>query len=481
MKRSIERIPAPLWIIAGAILFWLAFSHAYLNYDTFYAMLWGQDILHGRLPDYEFAIAPTPHPLVTLISMAAVPFGSAADDILLGISFLAFAALVWCVFRLGSLAFGWPVGLLAAVIVATRQPLDSYAIRAYIDIPFAALVLYAALLEARLPKRGVPVLVLLAVAGLLRPEAWLFAGVYFLYIAWDAGWTRRIWLAALALSAPLLWALTDLLITGDPLHSLHGTSALDDELQRRRTLLDVPIAVPESLGYVLRIPVLIGAVVGAAFAWFYAKRKAAVLAVLILLNGVTFVALAVAGLPLLARYLLIAATVTAIFGSAGALGWLQLSKGKDRRAWAIAGFVVIALLVAFIPAQYSRLSRLHDTTVSRGEMQEDIRGLTEQADAKRYLDACQPIYTPNHRAVPMLRYWLEAPTNAVISAQTLDGPPRKGVMLAANTPQVRRVFVLDPRDRENLNAPVPKDFRKVAKNRSWALYASPSCLRSLQG
>ncbi len=287
-------------------------------------------------------------------------------------------------------------------------------------------------------------------------------------------------LAALTLSAPLLWSLTDLIITGDPLHSLHGTSSLADELERRRSLLDVPVAMPESLGYVLRVPVLIGAVAGVLFSWFYARRKASLLAALIVLNAATFTGLSIAGLPLLARYLIIAATATAIFASAGALGWLGLPHGKDRRNWTIVGAVVIALLVAFIPAQYSRLSKLRATTISRGQMSEDIRGLTEQKDAKSYLGTCRPIYTPNHRPVPMMRYWLEAPANAVISAQTLDGPPQKGVMLAANTPQVRRLFVLDPRDRENLNVRVPEGFRKVAKNRSWALYASPGCVSSVE-
>lgn len=480
MKQSIKRIPAPLWIVAGAALFWVAYPGGYLNYDTFYAMLWGQDLLHGSLPDYGFAVAPTPHPLLTLVSMAAVPFGTGADDVLLVISFLAFAALVWSVFRMGSLVFAWPVGLLAAAIIATRQPLDSYAIRAYVDVPFTALVVYSALLEAHRPKRGAPVLVLLALAGLLRPEAWLIAAAYFLYTAWDRPWQEWLKLGALAFLAPVLWALSDLAVTGNPLHSLQGTSELAGELERRRSLLDTPIAIPESLGYVLREPVLIGVIPGLVFSWIYARRKALIPAALVILNGVTFVALAIAGLPLLARYLLIAATMLAIFSGAGALGWINIPAGRARRWWGAVGAIVIVLLIAFIPAQYNRLSKLHDTTVSRGEMQEDIRLIVEQPDARRFLDVCRPVYAPNHRPVPMLRYWLEAPASVVVSAQTLDSPPTKGLLLTPNTPQVRRLFVLDPRDRENLNVPVPKDFRKVAKNSSWAIYASPDCLKDVR-
>ena len=46
------------------------------------------------------------------------------------------------------------------------------------DIPFIALVLWAVVLEARKPRRGPAVLVLLSVAGLLRPEAWLVSLAY---------------------------------------------------------------------------------------------------------------------------------------------------------------------------------------------------------------------------------------------------------------------------------------------------------------
>ena len=54
----LDRIAA----VIGALAFaW--FGHAFLNYDTFYALVWGGDLAHGRTPDYAVAVAPTPHPL----------------------------------------------------------------------------------------------------------------------------------------------------------------------------------------------------------------------------------------------------------------------------------------------------------------------------------------------------------------------------------------------------------------------------------
>ncbi len=45
-----RRIEVPVAFIAvGALVIWLAFGHGYANYDTFYALLWGDEIAHGAL------------------------------------------------------------------------------------------------------------------------------------------------------------------------------------------------------------------------------------------------------------------------------------------------------------------------------------------------------------------------------------------------------------------------------------------------
>ena len=87
-------------------------------------------------------------------------------------------------YRLGKATFGWVVGLVAALLLLSRLDFPFLAARGYIDIPYLALILWAAALEAQRPRRGGAVWVLLTLAGLLRPEAWLLAGVYGLWIAW---------------------------------------------------------------------------------------------------------------------------------------------------------------------------------------------------------------------------------------------------------------------------------------------------------
>ena len=76
---------------------------------------------------------------------------------------------------------------------------------------------------------------LLAAAGLLRPEAWVLAGLVLAVVPARAATCARGSRCSRSSSlAPLCWALVDLAVTGDPLYSLHATSKLAEELGRVR-------------------------------------------------------------------------------------------------------------------------------------------------------------------------------------------------------------------------------------------------------
>src|SRR3954449_12109148 len=91
------------WLAGGAIglAVFAWFGHAFLNYDTFYALVWGGDLAHGRTPQYGVPVAPTPHPLAELIGVILTPFGASAEDLMLAIGLVALGMLVVGVFRLG--------------------------------------------------------------------------------------------------------------------------------------------------------------------------------------------------------------------------------------------------------------------------------------------------------------------------------------------------------------------------------------------
>jgi hypothetical protein len=63
-----------------------------LNYDLAFALTWGQDVLAGRAPDFELALAPTAHPLTTGLGILAAPFSPQAG--VLAMHWTAYLSLV---------------------------------------------------------------------------------------------------------------------------------------------------------------------------------------------------------------------------------------------------------------------------------------------------------------------------------------------------------------------------------------------------
>src|SRR5438477_8805805 len=88
------------------------FGRTFLNYDTFYALVWGGDLAHGRTPEYSVPVAPTPHPLAEVVGIAVSPFRGSAEDLMLAFGLLGLGLLVVGVFRLGQQLFGAWAGVL---------------------------------------------------------------------------------------------------------------------------------------------------------------------------------------------------------------------------------------------------------------------------------------------------------------------------------------------------------------------------------
>ena len=122
---------------------------------------------------------------------------------------LGFGLLVWLTYRLGAELFHPWVGVVAALVVLTRPALERDALLGYQDTAFACVIVGAVLLEARRARRGEAVLGLLVLAGLMRPEAWVLGGLYFLWM-WPASDTPPPGPARRATAlAPLIWVASD--------------------------------------------------------------------------------------------------------------------------------------------------------------------------------------------------------------------------------------------------------------------------------
>jgi len=449
-------VRAAIGIPLGALVAFVLIGTGFLNYDTAYSLLWGGDLLHGHRPDFDVPIAPTPHPLATVLGMALTPFGEAGQTIWVVIAFLALGALAWVTYELGAHWFGPAAGVVAAVLILTRVPVLSFGVRAYFDIPYVVLVLGAILAQAR-QKDPRAVLGLLGLAGLLRPEAWGFALAY-------VAWKRELRLLPWALAAPVLWMAHDLVIAGNPLHSLLDTQGNAKDLQRITGLDDVPLTVPRRLGEILREPGLLGAAAGGILVLAFMRRRAALPIAAGFVAIGAFCVLAAAGLPILGRYLLLPAALLAVFAGAGAFGWRTLNQDHPwRTRWAVIGAAVLAAFVLFTPSQADRISRLRTSMHTQADILADLHDISDRI-------GCEPVTVPNHRPVPHIALWTGIAPADIVSAQLEQ--PASGSYVDPADERVERNFTLDPSDPKRLTAAVPPGFDEAARNRSWVLYAN---------
>ena len=447
---------AAIGIPLGAMVAFALIGTGFLNYDTAYSLLWGGDLLHGRTPDFDLPLTPTPHPLATALGMLLTPFGDFGQTLWVVIAFLSLGALAWTTYELGAHWFGAAAGLVAALLILTRVPVLSFGVRAYFDIPYVALVLGAILAEAR-GKDPRHVLVLLGLAGLLRPEAWGFAIVY-------VAWKRDARLIPYAAAAPVIWMAHDWILAGNPLHSLVDTQGNAKDLQRITGLDDVPLTVPRRLGEILREPGLLGAAAGGLLVLAFMRRKAALPIAAGFVSIGAFCVLAAVGLPILGRYLLLPAALLAVFAGAGVFGWRTLAADHPwRTRWAIIGAAVLAAFAVFTPAQVDRISSLRSAMHTQSDILADLHAISDEIP-------CEPVAVPNHRPVPHIALWTGIAPAEIVSAQLQQ--PTSGSYIDPANERVERNFTLDPSDPKRLTATTPRGFEETARNESWVLSAS---------
>ena len=482
---AMARIRFAAGVLLGAAALRLATANGLVNYDTLYTLVWGRELAHGdaarpRGRDRADAASARDARRASLLSpLSSLEIdglhGELAAAAVIGLAYVSLALLGWVVFALGREWFNAAAGVIAAAIVLTRVPVLDFGARAYVDIPYLVLVLAALLVETRRPRAGPPVLVLLALAGLLRPEAWLFS---FAYVAWllCAGRAlgarrggrepaRRVRdaapLLALAASGPLLWCLHDLLLTGDPLHSLTGTRDNAALLGRVTGLDNVPSALPRRIGEILREPVLLAAAGGGvlALAWHRDRRT----------------------------------RLGACGGRAGDRGVLRAGGGGaadhhplraarrnaagdlrrrrrvrlDGPAAGLAAHVVGAL-------RRARAARAAALRPQPGAAHRAPRRRAQPPGADpgrprrcRAATACRAgrWRCPTAARSRCWRCGSSSTRRAIVDAQA--GVPQRGTYLVPRTPKVAGDYILDRRDRDRAVAPPPPGFERRRQNASW--------------
>jgi hypothetical protein len=422
----LRAVPGATWarlgfaaLCAGALVGYFAFP-TYPTYDSFYALLWGRDLLHLQLPDFDVYRAPTEHPLAIAFGMLCSLFGQAGARLMVLGSIASFVALTAGLFRLTRLCFGPLVATLAALLMLTRLYDANLAAQGYLDLTYLALIVWATALEVERPRRGTPVFVLLALAGLLRPDAWVLTGVYWLWCVWPRSVSNgmRLRYLALAAIAPVVWVACDTLVTGDPLYSLHSTAVLAAELERTQGFTAVLAATWRYLVRIDKLPIVLGGLAGAALGiWLTPRRARVPLAVLALLLFV-YVAEGAAGASVIDRYMMGAAALLLPFCALAIGGWSLLRPGSLlRRVW-MAGGAALLVYGAVAAVSVTSLSGARTTLAYHDDFHEGLAVALHSPAVHTELARCPLLSLPDNKLIPDARWILDVSNQHEIVARS---------------------------------------------------------------
>jgi hypothetical protein len=470
----------------------------YPTYDSFYALLWGRDLLHLHLPDFSVYRGPTEHPLAIAFGMFCALFGQGGARLMVLGSIASFVALTAGIYRLTRLCFGTFVAVLAALLMLSRLFDANLAAQGYLDITYVALIVWAAALEVARARRGTPVFALLVLAGLLRPEAWVLGGAYWLWCTWPAlvawrarrplpaevGIGRLLGYAALVALAPLTWAALDAIVTGDPLYSLHSTAVLAAELERTQGFSAVISATWRYMVRIDKLPVVVGGIGGALLALWLTPRRARVpLATLALLLAV-YVAQGAAGASVIDRYMLGASALLLPFCALAIGGWSLLRSGsKVRRAWMAAGAALV-LYGALAAVSVTSLDNARTTLSYHEDFHEGLAQALHAPAVRAELRRCPLVSLPDNKLIPDARWILDttgqgdivarsqARADADAGVHTLQNRIRAGSV--AIYPLGAAVFqeaIVDVGD-DPLDQVPPAGFRRIYTSRYYAVYGN---------
>lgn len=473
-----RRLRAALIIIALAAALYVLWSPAAPNYDTAYALLWGRQILNGHLPTYAAAFAPTPHPLLIALGVFVAASGEHAYTLLVLLGCLTWGAFLYGIVRLGDALGSLVGGLVAAVLMATSGLVDNLGVTAEKDLPYVALLIGATTLEVRTRRRGVPVLIVLGLAGLIRPETWLLTGVYWVYLARPLSMTRRLGTLAVAAAPPTIWVLSDLAVTGQPAYSFTHTEEFGEALGRATGLHGANYLLGHQLADIVTWPVLLGGLLAIAWAVRRGKRMLLLPSVIAVLAGLTFVLQGLAELPLTDRLLLALATMLTLLCSNVVVMWTRRWREPDRRPAAVLGLVAVIATLAALPAQERRLASVRRSTQVEGRAYHDLRTLFASPPGAR-LRSCPrtTVYLFDRNAGAQIPYVLYSLYNGAAGRIVVNPTPRE----VSGTRPGGLLLEREQSDFATASPPTatvaksfvnPPAFSPVGRNATWAAWTA---------
>ena len=385
------------------------------TYDPWSWIVWGREVAHLDLVTTQ---GPSWKPLPVMFTTIFSFFGSAAPALWLVVARAGAIAAVVLAFRVArTLGGGIAGGVAAAVALAIAPWWIRNAMLGNSEGLIVAFLL--ATIDRHLAGDRRAAFLLAVCAGLLRPEAWPFLGLYGLWLLW-----RRQLPVALVLGAGAgvvaLWLLPELWGSGDLLRAAHRAKDVNPGAP---TFADDPArAVLRLGGDMLTGPLKVGLAAGAVMLVVRRDRALALI-----------VGLSIAWLGLVAymtsdgfsgnqRYLIAPIALLVVLGGAGA-GWaveqvlalLRRVAGAGVPRGVGYGVVVVAALAvgfAFASPSFQYLRPTMNSLKYQADLANELPDLVRDAGGAAALKRCGDPYTGAF-LVPVVAWYLHVHTGTV--------------------------------------------------------------------
>lgn len=455
------------FIVVIALLGWLLLRPSPIP-DSYWALIWGQEMLNGQLPQVDVPGAPSAHPLGVLVGTVVGLVGrTGAVGLFNGLVLLSLGGALVGIFRLSQVTFGTRVAWVALAAALCNFTLANVVMFSSLDVTAFALVVWAALLVAIRPRRGVAPLVLLGIAGLQRPEFWILSAAYWLYLAAPPGDRRRaVPLVLLAVAPVACWAAFDLLVANSFDKSLTQIQAVAEGTGERSApiLTQLAGAVPPSFP----VPLMPVALAGMALAFWMRERTAILPAAIAFLGALAVGVYFLADIIVVGRFLIIPSLMATLFIGYAVVGGIGR---QDRlgQAWRVGGILAGVLLLVAGVRQVDGVGQTRETLGddSRASAAEFTR-LIRQPRAARLLRRCTPVWTQSEN--PATLYLSGVNTRDYRLALTVPTLGKRGELPGRGVLVGGLPLQGLPESAGTYRLVVPPGFARVGAAGRWTLY-----------
>ena len=374
------------------------------TYDPWSWIIWGREIAGGELSTVD---GPSWKPLPVILTTLTAPLGDASAQIWVAVARAGAIATLPLAYLLASRLAGPVAGVGTAVGVGLMPWWIRHNGLGNSEGLMVALVL--GLVLAHLEGRRGWAFALGVGAGLLRPEAWPFLGLYALYLLWEErrdprrawgsrgrGRGRIVWIAGGLATLPVLWLGPELWGSGNAFRASDraqnpnaDSAAFADNpaLQVVKNAIDMTPAVAVA-GAVIALVLVAVRRTPSREAQHTALGLAALAAAWIALVAV----MTVRGFSGNQRYLMIPAVLMIILGAVG-ITWLARAAIRDRAGLALSVAAAIGLSVAFVGPDADALPETFRGIDYQVQLVDDLETLIGDAGGKELLNACGHPYT----------------------------------------------------------------------------------------